>query len=67
MKIQVEVLGRETKTVDVDRGSTLKDVAEKLGLRKNEYIPVVDGKVVTWDYRIDDEVKIRLVPVVSGG
>ena len=67
MKIQVEVLGRETKTVDVDRGSTLKDVAEKLGLRKNEYIPVVDDKVVTWDYRIDDEVKIRLVPVVSGG
>ncbi len=67
MKIQVEVLGRETKTVDVDRGSTLKDVAEKLGLRKNEYIPVVDDKVVTWDYRIDDEVNIRLVPVVSGG
>ena len=67
MKIQVEVLGRETKTVDIDRGNTLKDVAEKLGLRKNEYIPVVDGKVVTWDYRIDDEVKIRLVPVVSGG
>ncbi len=67
MKIQVEVLGREKRLVEVYRGITLEELAEKLGLRKNEYIPVVDDKIVTWDYKIFKVVNVKLVPVVSGG
>lgn len=67
MKIEVEILGRWTKIIEVDKGSRLGDIADKIGIRKNEYIPVIDGRVVTWDYRIDEASKIRLVPVVSGG
>jgi len=67
MKIQVEILGREMRELDIDRGATLKEIAEKMGIRKNEYIPVVNGRIVTWDYIVDGKVDIKLVPVVSGG
>lgn len=67
MKIEVEILGRERVSIEVDEGLSLKKIAEKLGIRKNEYIPVVNGRIVTWDYIVDEEVSLRLVPVVSGG
>ena len=65
--IEVEVLGRKKYRIEVQEDMTVEDIAKKIGLRKVEYVPVVNSEVVTWSHRIKPSDKIRFVPVVSGG
>jgi len=63
---RVEVVGRGISR-EVEPGKRLDEVARELGLRTVEYIPVVNDRVVTWDYILRPGDKARLLPVVSGG
>ncbi len=63
---RIEVVGRGIEG-EVEPGRRLGDVVKELGLRTVEYIPVVNGRVVTWEYMLRPGDRARLLPVVSGG
>ncbi len=63
---RIEVVGRGISR-DVPPGRSLGEAVKELGLRTVEYIPVVNGRVVTWDYVLRPGDEARLLPVVSGG
>ena len=67
MRVEVEVLGRGKRVLELEGEARLGDVAEILGLRRVEYVPWVNGRIVTWDYRVSDGDEIKFIPVISGG
>ena len=67
MKVTIEILGRGIKEIEISDKKSLKDIAKILGVKTVEYIPSVDGRITTWDYIVNTDAKIKLIPVVSGG
>jgi len=65
-KALLEIVGRDSRLY-IDPGETLREVANRLGIKTVEYIPTVNGEVVTWDYKVSEEDKVKLIPVISGG
>jgi len=62
--IEVEERGKKRKV------SGVKDVAslfKKMNLNIEEYVVVVNGKIVLEDEKLEKEDKVKLYPVVSGG
>jgi sulfur carrier protein ThiS len=55
------------KEYEVNAGMTVRDAIKKIGLEPEAVLAVMDGKLVTDDTIIKEEMKIKLVAVVSGG
>ncbi len=66
MKVKWRVLGGSWKE-DEWKEEPLDTIMRKLGLSPEEYVPSVNGKVVTTDYTPKEGDEITFVPVVSGG
>ncbi len=54
------------KEVDTN-AKTVGDLLKELNYNTDEYFVAINGKVVTEDYPITEDMEIVLVPVVSGG
>lgn len=55
------------KEYEVRAGMTVRDAIFKCGLQPEAVLPVVNGELVTGDYLIKEDDKIKLVAVISGG
>ena len=56
------------KDYDIPVGMTVRDAIKKIGLQPETILAVVDGKLITDDTIIKEEMKtIKLVAVISGG
>ena len=67
MRVEVEVLGRDKKVLEISEGHTLGDIARIINIRRVEYVPSVNNKIVTWEYKVRDGDIVKFIPVVSGG
>ncbi|MBN1287772.1 MAG: MoaD/ThiS family protein [Anaerolineae bacterium] len=52
---------------EVEPGMTIRSAVLKCGLLPEAVLPVVNGKLVTGDYIIQEADAIKLVSVISGG
>jgi len=56
------------KTYEVPAGMTVRDAIKKVGLQPETVLAVVDGKLITDDTILKEEMKkVKLVAVISGG
>lgn len=55
------------KEYEVNTGMTVRDAIKKIGLEPEAVLAVMNGQLVTDDTIIKEEMKIKLVAVVSGG
>lgn len=55
------------KEYEVNAGMTVRDAIKKVGLEPEAVLAVMNGQLVTDDTIIKEEMKIKLVAVVSGG
>lgn len=55
------------KEYEVNAGMTVRDAIKKIGLEPESVLAVMNGNLVTDDTIIKEEMKIKLVAVVSGG
>ena len=67
MTIKVEIVRRGEAEIKVRRGERVENVMRRLGLNPVEYVAVMEGRVVPEDEVISKPVRLKLVPVVSGG
>jgi len=65
--VKVEVVRRGETEVKVRKGERIESVMRRLGLNPVEYVAVLEGEVVPEDEVITKPVRLRLIPVVSGG
>tara|TARA_Y100000310_G_scaffold345665_1_gene467979 strand:- start:33892 stop:34089 length:198 start_codon:yes stop_codon:yes gene_type:complete len=65
MKIKV-VVQRENKSYDLDVNS-VNDVFKELKINENEVFIVRNDEVITKDTKIDEDDKLELFSVISGG
>ncbi len=66
MKIRWRILGGNWKEVETG-AKTMTEFMRELSISPEEYLPSVNGKLVTEDYKIKEGDEIQFVPVVSGG
>lgn len=66
MKVKILLKDKE-KLVEVDEGGTIEDVMEKLGINPEEYLAVVEGKIVPDNMKVKDNMLIKMIKVVTGG
>lgn len=55
------------KEYEVNAGMTVRDAIKKVGLEPEAVLAVMNGQLVTDDTIIKEDMKIKLVAVVSGG
>ena len=55
------------KTAEFETPMTILKLMKTLSLNRETYIPVVDNKMVTEDYKVEKDSKVRFIRVVSGG
>ena len=69
MRVVVHLLPtrKETKVVELDRGTTVESVIRGVGLLPDGWIAVLDGEPVPIDLTLEEDCELRLVSVVSGG
>ena len=69
MKIKVKLLPtqKETKVIDIKKGSTVDDAIRILGLFPDAWIPVKGDTPIPLDDVLEDGDELKLVAVVSGG
>ena len=65
MQVTVELEGKE-KQINFP-GNTIKELMDEMKLILDEYVPVLNGSVVTELEEISDGDKIKFVRVWSGG
>jgi sulfur carrier protein ThiS len=59
------ILGSDWK--EIEPGRSIDELLREENLSPEEYVPSVNGKVVTTDYILKEGDELTLVPVVSGG
>ena len=64
--IELEVKGKN-KRIKLGKEKTIKNLLEKQGIRVDDFVITVNGKVVLEDEKLKDKDKIKLYPVISGG
>lgn len=57
----------DEKTAEFETPMTILKLMKTLSLNREAYIPVVDNKMVTEDYKVEKDSKVRFIRVVSGG
>ena len=66
MRIRWRVLGGDWKEAETD-AKTVGEFMQQQGLSIEEYLPSVNGKLITEDTEMTEGMEITFVPVVSGG
>lgn len=66
MKIRWKVLGGEWREIETGV-KTVGELMSELQLSPEEYLPSINGKLVTEDETLEEGIEITFVPVVSGG
>lgn len=66
MRIRWRVLGGEWKETETD-AKTVGEFMRQQGLSIEEYLPSINGKLITEDAEMREGMEITFVPVVSGG
>lgn len=67
VELLVEVVRKGSQRVKVRKGARVEDIVKLLGLNTEEYVAVLDGRVVPDDELVVEPSKLKLIPVVSGG
>jgi sulfur carrier protein ThiS len=69
MKIKVRLLPtrKESKTIEIKKGSTADDAIRALGLFPDAWIPVKGDTPIPLDDVLEDGDELKLIAVVSGG
>jgi molybdopterin converting factor small subunit len=76
MKISVRAYGllqeaikdKKWVTLDLEQGATVIELLDKLGLQRDSVMNVVNqGKICAWDYVIQEDDKLELIPIISAG
>ena len=57
---------KDKKTYDFE-STTVKEMLQELKILRNSVIVAVNNEIVTDDYKIKEEDKIKILSVVSGG
>ena len=60
-------MGEETVDVEMAEGTTVAEVYAKLKVLREEYVPVVDGRVVSDCDILEDGDELLLIKAFSGG
>lgn len=63
MKVFIE---RENKTKDI-KAKTIKEILERLNINPVTVLTVVNDELVTEDRKLNNNDKVKLLEVVSGG
>jgi sulfur carrier protein ThiS len=69
MRVKVHILPtwKETKSVEVEKGTTVEGLIRELHLYPDAWIAVRDQTPIPLDEVLEDGDEIKLVAVVSGG
>jgi sulfur carrier protein len=66
MRVTVEVVGEETRAVDVDDDATYADLARAVGYSPHEVSAMVDDSPVPADQPVEAD-HVRLLRLIKGG
>ncbi len=66
MRVTVEVVGEETRNVDVAADATYADLARAVGYSPHEVSVMVDGSPVPEDQPVDAD-RVRVLRLIKGG
>ncbi|GGJ05574.1 hypothetical protein GCM10008995_14240 [Halobellus salinus] len=66
MRVTVEVVGEETRNVDVAADATYADLARAVGYSPHEVSVMVDGSPVPEDQPVDAG-RVRVLRLIKGG
>ena len=66
MRVTVEVVGEETRDVDVDADATCADLVRAVGYSPHEVSVMVDGTPVPEDHPVDAD-RVRVLRLIKGG
>ncbi|MEF8776162.1 MAG: ubiquitin-like small modifier protein 2 [Haloarculaceae archaeon] len=68
MNVTVELVGTETRTVQVSEDATYADLLAPLDVNRHEVSVMVDGRPVPEDRSVEGDVEtVRVVRIVRGG
>lgn len=68
MQVTAEVVGQETRNVDLAAGATYADLLSALGLSPHEATVLVEGTPVPEDGSIDaEQEQIQVLRLIKGG
>lgn len=68
INVQFEMLrDKEKKKMQLEKGSTINDLLEKLDLQPDTVIVMNEGIPVPSDLKLDRDYKLGIVEVTSGG
>ena len=69
MKVTIHLLPtrKETKKLDLEKGSTAEQAIRALGLLPDQWIPIRGDGPIPLDEVLDDGDELKLISVVSGG
>lgn len=62
--MNIELNGKMTA---IEKPVTVLRMFEELALNREAYLVVVNGSLVTEDYRLNKDDEVKLIKVVSGG
>ena len=63
MKVYIEDEGE----IEIPKGSQVSDVIEKLDHHIDSVIVLSDGEPITLDDQLEENMELKVLPVVSGG
>jgi sulfur carrier protein len=66
MRVTVEVVGEDTREIDVDADATYADLARAVGYSPHEVSVMVDGSPVPADQPADAD-RVRVLRLIKGG
>ncbi len=62
------IVNGKTREVDIKGKIRGRELFKKLGLNEEEYLLIVDGKLLPLEeYVKDSDKKVEIIPVISGG
>jgi thiamine biosynthesis protein ThiS len=68
MKIKVKIQRtNESKIVNINTGSTVKDILEKLSINFTTVLVTKNKEVITEETKLKDKDSLELLSVISGG
>ena len=68
MKITVKLSrSKRTKTIDLKKKSTVEEVLEKLKIKPDTVVVMINDKPIPIDYQINNVEELNILQVSSGG
>ncbi|CAI48542.1 ubiquitin-like modifier protein SAMP2 [Natronomonas pharaonis DSM 2160] len=66
MRVTCDIVGEDTRELDVDEAATYGDLLEAVGLSSHEASVLVDGSPVPEDRTVDSD-SVRILRLIKGG